>query len=196
MNKFISVLIIVLCLGLFTNCYAGITDQLPVDRYSSKYDTHFQKYSKRFFGPTFQWKYFKAQAICESALKPNARSHCNAMGVMQIMKPTWKEIALAIDVGNDPFNVRNNICAGIYYDKRMWNIWKAKRSFDDRIRIVFASYNGGAGNIMKSQKLCLAAGGKNCNSWIGIKSQAHNVRSWICDESIKYVDRIMGLMNK
>ena len=50
-----------------------------------KYDKYFSKYSKRYFGPNFDWFYFKAQAIAESRLKANAKSRVGALGVMQII---------------------------------------------------------------------------------------------------------------
>ena len=47
-----------------------------------RYDDLFKKYGKRFFGPGFDWRLFKAQAMAESNLSPTARSHCGARGIM------------------------------------------------------------------------------------------------------------------
>src|SRR6476620_1486051 len=38
------------------------------------YDDTFRKYTNRFFGPAFDWQYFKAQAMAESNLQPHAKS--------------------------------------------------------------------------------------------------------------------------
>jgi membrane-bound lytic murein transglycosylase F len=57
-----------------------------------KYDKYFLKYSKRYFGPGFDWHYFKAQAVAESRLQADARSRVGAVGVMQIMPRTFEEI--------------------------------------------------------------------------------------------------------
>ncbi len=57
-----------------------------------KYDKYFSKYSKRYFGPGFDWHYFKAQAVAESSLQADARSRVGAEGVMQIMPRTFEEI--------------------------------------------------------------------------------------------------------
>ena len=35
----------------------------------TEFDRHFSMYSKRYFGPAFDWRYFKAQAIAESRLQ-------------------------------------------------------------------------------------------------------------------------------
>ena len=50
----------------------AFTQELPnVDsrKWTRKYDGHFRKYTKHFFGVGFDWKWFKAQAIAESNLK-------------------------------------------------------------------------------------------------------------------------------
>jgi len=40
----------------------------PYAKYNrvKKFDRHFSKYSKRYFGPAFDWRFFKAQAVAES----------------------------------------------------------------------------------------------------------------------------------
>ena len=58
---------------------------LPSTRFAqynqfTKFDRHFSKYSKRYFGPAFDWHYFKAQAIAESRLQQDARSEAGASG--------------------------------------------------------------------------------------------------------------------
>src|SRR5262249_42867535 len=57
---------------------------------SEKYDPMFRKYTKRFFGPAFDWKYFKAQGFAESGLKASAKSWVGARGVMQLMPSTYQ----------------------------------------------------------------------------------------------------------
>ena len=43
---------------------------MAFERYNEvkKYDPYFSKYSKRYFGPGFDWRHFKAQAVAESRL--------------------------------------------------------------------------------------------------------------------------------
>lgn len=195
MNKFISILVVLLCLGLFTNCYAGIADKLPVDRFSNKYDIDIRKASKRFFGVGFNWKLWKAQAIAESALNPNAVSPVKAAGLLQIMPATYKEIRSKLsDVGPDPFNVRWNINASIYYSSRLWKQWSSPRPWADRACLVMASYNGGLGNSLRAQKKCIAAGEKTCNMWNTIKTFAPEVKQWKYHESLNYTTKIMRLI--
>ena len=61
-------------------------------KWTPKYDQYFRKYTKRFFGAGFDWKWFKAQAIAESNLRQDAKSWVNAKGIMQIMPRTFHEI--------------------------------------------------------------------------------------------------------
>ena len=48
----------------------------------------------------------------------------------------------------NPWEVRQSIQVGIYYDARMWAIWKAPRQLVERVAFTLASDNAGAGNIL------------------------------------------------
>ena len=52
---------------------AGIADAQG-QRDADRYDQTFRKYSKRYFGVGFDWRVFKAQAMAESEMNPNAKS--------------------------------------------------------------------------------------------------------------------------
>jgi membrane-bound lytic murein transglycosylase F len=194
MNKFISILVVLLCLGLFTNCYAGIADKLPVDRFSSKYDIYFNKYSKRYFSISTDYRWFKSQGMAESQLNPNAESPVHAKGIMQIMDFTRGDIDRRLGTKGNPFDARWSIQAGIWYDRQLYNQWKSKRTELNRLAVMFASYNAGLGNILKGQKACIVGGGDDCNNWSGIKRHGPDVKSWHHPETIGYVNRIFRFM--
>ncbi|MCK5784786.1 MAG: hypothetical protein KAH06_10080, partial [Desulfobacterales bacterium] len=63
--KKLVIILVLLTMPLQVNAYEGFNKIV-------KYDGYFSKYSKRYFGPGFDWRYFKAQAIAESRLKANA----------------------------------------------------------------------------------------------------------------------------
>ena len=114
------------------------------ERYNKvkRYDKYFEKYSKRFFGPVFYLLYFKAQEVAESSLQPDAKSGVGAEGVMQIMPKTFEEIIHKNPtIKGTSRQVKWNIAAGIYYDRSLWKLWKAKRPLIDRIYFMFGSYN-------------------------------------------------------
>jgi len=162
-------------------------------KWTSKYDRYFRKYTKRYFGAGFNWKWFKAQAIAESNLKHNAKSWVNAKGIMQIMPKTFHEIKKKnpsfVDI-NEP---RWNIAAGIYYDRQLYQKWKARRPFRDKISFTFASYNAGFRNIVKAQKVCKKHG-LNENLWHNIKSVAPKVGGWRHRETLGYIEKITDMM--
>jgi soluble lytic murein transglycosylase-like protein len=125
----------------------------PVDsaRYTSEYDGHFQKYAKRYFGPHFDWRWFKAQAITESNLDPRALSSAGAMGLMQVLPSTFAEIQRANPHFRDIHEPRWNIAAGIWYDRYLYrqDVWK---DLDDenQLLLAFAGYNAGLGGALRA----------------------------------------------
>lgn len=140
-----------------SNVIASDFSNAPINnrRWTTKYDTYFNKYSKRYFGPGFEFKWFKAQGMAESALKADAESWVGAKGIMQVMPATFAEIKQQNKyIIGDLSDPRWNIEAGIYYDHRLFNSWKAERPFEDRLAFMFASYNAGMGNVLKGQKIC------------------------------------------
>ena len=158
-----------------------------------KYDRYFSKYSKRFFGPLLDWRYFKAQAIAESRLEANATSRVGAVGLMQIMPKTYREIRRQNAAIRGPReHPRWNIAAGIYYDRKMWKLWQAKRPFQDRLDFMFGSFNAGKGNILKAQKHAQRRG-LNENLWASIELVLPAITGKRSNETITYVNRIQTI---
>ncbi len=126
----------------------------PVDseHWTDEYDAYFRKYSKRYFGAHFDWRWFKAQAIAESHLKPAAESPVGAQGIMQIMPGTFYEIKEANPHFMSIKEPRWNIAAGIYYDRMLFRKWQRQLSEQERLLMAFASYNAGLGSIRKAYK--------------------------------------------
>jgi membrane-bound lytic murein transglycosylase F len=157
----------------------------PTDRY----DDTFRKYSKRYFGPGFDWRIFKAQAMAESNLNPSARSHVGARGLMQLMPKTYREI----QTKNREFGVITdtewNIAAGIYYDRQLWQQWEPDTASDQRHRFVLGSYNAGRGTVLRARKL---AHGDQLDPahWTSIETVAPKVPRWRHGETIGYVKKI------
>ncbi len=162
------------------------------DRYNrvTKYDKYFSKYSKRYFGPSFDWHYFKAQAVAESRLKAKAESHVGARGVMQIMPKTFDEILRKNpSIKGTRDQPRWNIAAGIYYDRKLWQLWKAERSFQDRLDFMLGSYNAGKGNILRAQGVAEKQG-LNPNLWKSIEPVLSEITGKRSKETIDYIRKI------
>jgi membrane-bound lytic murein transglycosylase MltF len=103
----------------------------------------FEKYGARYgFDPLM----LSAQGFQESKLRQDARSHAGAIGVMQIMPATGKELSVG-----DIYQIEPNIHGGAkYMNQLMTRYFKdANFSEQDRTLFAFASYNAGPGNIAR-----------------------------------------------
>jgi membrane-bound lytic murein transglycosylase MltF len=96
-----------------------------------------------------------AQGFQESALNQSARSHVGAVGVMQIMPATGKELKVG-----DIHAIEPNIHGGAkYLDQLMTRYFPdAKFSEGNRPLFAFASYNAGPGNISRMRKEAMKRG--------------------------------------
>ena len=156
---------------------------------SEQFDPVFRKYTKRYFGPGFDWRYFKAQGMAESELNPNAKSWVGARGIMQLMPTTFAEIYArrpgehAID---DP---EWNIAAGIMHDRYLWSLWSKDVDERERPSFMFGSYNAGEGTIGRARGVAQAAQ-LDHRRWSSIEQVAPNVQRWRYRETIGYVHRI------
>lgn len=162
------------------------------ERYNrvTKFDKYFSKYTKRFFGPNFDWRLFKAQAVAESRLKTAAKSHVGAVGVMQIMPRTFKEIQHKNPtIKGNRKQPRWNIAAGIYYDRMLWKTFKAERPVQDRINFMFGAYNAGKGNIFKAQKIAKSQN-MNENLWQSVETALPQVTGKRSRETVHYVEKV------
>lgn len=173
----------------------SVTEAADFAKYKqhTRYDNHFRKYSKRFFGVAFDWHYFKAQAVAESNLNPEAKSHVGAEGVMQIMPRTFDEIKtkskLIEGAASEP---RWNIAAGIWYNKQQFDFWQKGRSLEERLKFMYGSYNAGRGNLLKAQRQAIEAG-LNPRQWISIEQVLAKVTGQRSQETINYVEKIFTI---
>jgi membrane-bound lytic murein transglycosylase F len=166
-----------------------LTEKLFAIDLSKRYDDHFRKYSKRFFGIGFDWTLFKAQAIAESGLNPDAKSSVGAKGLMQLMPSTFQDVQSANPAFADIDDPKWNIAAGIYYDRLLWKKWDDGRDNENLLNFIFGSYNAGLGTIRSAEKI---ASQKNLDSkqWKHIEEIAPSVPKWRHEETLNYVKRI------
>ncbi len=156
----------------------------------TKYDKHFRKYSKRFFGIAFDWHYFKAQAIAESNLDPNAKSWVGAQGIMQLMPRTFDEVSLKSKmIKGTPSEPRWNIAAGIWYNKHQFDYWHKGRSLEERLKFMYGSYNTGRGNLLKAQRKAIN-NGLNPRKWDSMRTALPMVTGRHSTETLNYVEKI------
>jgi len=159
-----------------------------------RYDNIFRKYSKRYFGVGYDWRIFKAQAMAESEMNPNARSWVGARGLMQLMPSTYASIQSRAGFGaiDDP---EWNIAAGILHNRGLWRRWERDSIHTDRREFMFASYNAGEGTILNAQRACVARSLAK-RAWSSVETVAPQVPRWRYRETLGYVRKIRSGIEK
>lgn len=156
-----------------------------------RYDHLFKKYSKRYFGAGYDWRVFKAQAMAESNLVPEASSRVGARGLMQLMPSTFGEIQTRNPELTSIDDPEWNIAAGIFYDRNLWRLWAEHPTEDDRRNFMFGSYNAGRGTLLRAQSTARARK-LDDRSWRSIAEIASTVRGWRYRETLDYVRKIQA----
>jgi membrane-bound lytic murein transglycosylase MltF len=125
-----------------------------------------------------------AQGYQESTLNQNVKSPVGAIGVMQIMPRTGKEL----NVG-DITKVDANIHAGVKYMRFMMDEYFKDEPMDDlnRALMAFAAYNAGPGRLRQLRSET-AKRGLNPNVWFGNVERVASER--IGRETVTYASNI------
>lgn len=136
--------------------------------------------------PGYDWRLLKAQLFQESRLDPDAVSPVGASGVAQFMPATWREVQQALGYqGVSPFQAGPAIYGSAWYMHRMISVWSSPRPWTDRVMLAQASYNAGAGNLIRAQRQC---GG--VLAYDQIVACLPDVTGHHSKETITYVERI------
>ncbi|HEU0198146.1 MAG TPA: transglycosylase SLT domain-containing protein [Nevskiaceae bacterium] len=142
-----------LAIGLLLVAGNVLAEPAPVNapHWPASYDHYFRKYTKHYFGPFWDWRWFKAQAIVESTLERGAQNPSGAVGLMQILPSTYAEIRQSNQHFGPITEPRWNIAAGIYYDHYLYSqpLWSPLRG-TLRLMASFAAYNAGFGRASQA----------------------------------------------
>ena len=125
-----------------------------------------------------------AQSYQESRLDQNAKSQVGAIGIMQVMPATGKELAVG-----DITQLEPNIHAGVKYVRFMMDRYYGKEPMDlvNKMLFTYASYNAGPARIARLRKEA-AAKGLNPNLWFNNVETV--VAARIGAETVTYVSNI------
>jgi len=158
-------------------------------RVTSRYDETFRRYSKRFFGAAFDWRWFKAQGLAESNLDSAATSYVGARGIMQLMPATYQAIRSRQSGFGTIDDPEWNIAAGIMHDRHLWRLWERQGVVEDRFAFMFGSYNAGEGTIGRAVKMAQGMV-DGMPRWGHIEGIAPTVPRWRYQETLGYVRKI------
>ena len=113
------------------------------------------------------WRLLAAVAYTESRFRPDAESNWGAVGLMQVLPNTGREVGF-----RNIREPRNNVMAGARYLRRL-----ARRFEEDgvskreQIRFAVAAYNAGLGHIRDARKLAKLTK-KDPDKWFGQVEEA------------------------
>jgi membrane-bound lytic murein transglycosylase MltF len=118
----------------------------------------FRKYGDKY---DMDYLLMMAQGYQESRLNQNARNPSGAIGVMQVLPSTGKDMGFS-----DITKIEPNIHAGVKYIRFMMNQFYANEPMDrlNKGLFTFASYNAGPGRVAQLRRLA-AKRGLDPNRW-------------------------------
>ena len=155
------------------------------------------------FAPTigWDWRLLASQMFQESRFKPRARSWAGAMGLLQLMPATAREVGV-----QDPYDPRDNVAGAVrYLDWLNDTYWEDEiPDVQERTKFILASYNAGSGHVFDAQRLTEKNGGDpkkwaDVAFWLLQKSKPEVYNDPVVKygyarglEPVTYVSRILG----
>lgn len=156
--------------------------------FPDQWDDEFRDATEVFLPVGTDWRLLKAQCWQESRLNPLAVSPVGAYGLCQFMPGTASDVGRQIGATPDNFWLPEvSIQAAGYYMGQLHRTWRSPRPPMDRMMIAMASYNAGAGHLIKAQRIC--GGGNLYGQIIPCLPQVTGRHS---AETIDYVEKIIG----
>lgn len=111
----------------------------------SPYDNLIQRYART---RDFDWRMVAAQAYQESQFDLRAKSWAGAMGLMQIMPLTARELGVS-----QPFDPGQNVAGGTKYMRQLIERFDEGIPYRERYHLALASYNAGYGHVADARRL-------------------------------------------
>lgn len=141
----------------------------------------FRRYGDRY---RIDWLLMAAQGYQESQLDQARRSHVGAIGVMQVMPATAKELAVG-----DVTQLEPNIHAGVKYIRFLVDRYFADEPMDalNKVLFAFASYNAGPARIRQLRREAEVQG-LDPNLWFDNVERVAAAR--VGRETVQYVANI------
>lgn len=130
-----AVLLLAATLSICAGSDTALAQSAPIERTAAAdpYAAHITEASRRFGIPE---RWIRAVMAVESSGDPLAVSPKGAMGLMQVIPSTWRELRLRYSLADNPVDPRENILAGTAYLHEMHDRYGT-------IKGMLAAYNAG-----------------------------------------------------
>lgn len=125
----------------------------------SVFDSYYKLYARHC---GWDWRLMAAQSYQESGFDPNAVSWMGAMGLMQLMPATAKDMGVSSDKVFDP---ESNIRGAARLISQLNTHYASIADENERINFILAAYNAGPGHVDDARALALKYG-KNPDKWL------------------------------
>ncbi|MBD3868715.1 MAG: transporter substrate-binding domain-containing protein [Acidobacteria bacterium] len=118
----------------------------------SPYDHLFRKHGKK---QKLDWRLLAAQAYQESRFDPDAESWAGAVGVMQVMPETAREMGITGDLTDPEVGIE----AGARYLRRLIDLFEEDQLAPSvRLRFALGAYNAGRGHVLDARRIARSTG--------------------------------------
>ena len=143
--------------------------------------TLFRQYGSRY---NMDWMLMAAQGYQESRLDHAARSHVGAIGIMQVMPATGKEMNVGDITALEP-----NVHAGVKLMRHYVDRYFAREPMDElnKVLFAFAAYNAGPGRVRRLRR---EAGTRGLDPIVRFNNVERIASERIGRETVTYVSNI------
>ncbi|MBX2796686.1 MAG: transglycosylase SLT domain-containing protein [Myxococcales bacterium] len=164
---------------LVAHRHFGRVTPRPASLELSRYDGYFQA-AGRHLG--WDWRLLAAQAFQESSFDPAARSSSGALGLMQLLPGTAREVGT-----RQPLDPYQSVQGAARYLQRLQERWHGRVAHEDQLAFVLASYNVGPGHVEDAVRLAVA-NGEDGTRWnvVAYWLQAKTERGWADHPVVQY----------
>lgn len=161
----------------------------------TRWDAEFQAAARE---AGLDWRLLAAQAYQESRFDPRARSEAGAVGLMQILPSTARELGV-----QDLTNPTDSLRAAARYMHKLVRAFPPDMALKDRVRMALAAYNVGLGHVKDARHLARRLG-RSTDRWFGHVEKAllllsrpryyKKAHHGFCrgDEPVRYVSEIQS----
>ena len=135
------------------------------------------------------WCWWRSQCLTESDERETVVSVAEAIGNCQVQEGAASDVAARFDLRGDLRRYADNIEIGAAYMRKMMDFWQWNRTDECRLTLAQVSYNAGAGNIERAQRIAIEQGQAHL-CWSDIEPFLESVTGRHSTETRNYVPRI------